>query len=236
MPKEFVSVLIPTYNEAETIEETLSRTIEALGKTSHDFEILVIDDSSADNTAAIAQKSLAGFGRVIVRKEQRSLSLSVLEGIKQAAGNIIIVMDADGSHPAELIPQFIEESGKGNDLIIASRYIKGGKTKDFPLSRRFFSRFACLVGRLVTDVKDNTSGYFSIRKSALEQANLTPRGFKIGLEIFVKAKSARLKEIPYTFVNRRKGKSKFSVIPLTQYALQIFSLLIYRLRNKKKCL
>lgn len=234
MPKEFISVLIPAYNEAENIEETLRRSIKSLDDSKEDYEILVIDDSSSDNTAVIARNLLGRNGTVMKRTGLRSFSLSVLDGIKQAAGTIIVVMDADTSHPPELILKFVEELRNGNDLIIASRYIKGGATENFPFIRRAFSRLGCLMGRLVTDIKDNTSGFFAVRKSALEQAGLTPQGFKIGLEIFVKARYRRRKEIPYTFVNRKKGKSKFSLTPSLQYVIQVFSLLIYKISVKRR--
>lgn len=235
MPREFISVLIPTYNESDNIEETLRRTVVSLDGVKEKYEILVIDDGSGDNTAGIAEGFLVNRGHVIRRRGVKSLSLSVLDGIKQAAGTIIVVMDADASHPPELIPKFMEEFNKGNDLVIASRYVKGAFTQDFPLSRKIFSRFACFIGRLVTGIEDNTSGFFGIRKSALECSSLTPQGFKIGLEIFVKANFRRYKEIPYTFVNRRKGKSKLSLKSLLQYALQVFFLLIYRVFKKQKC-
>lgn len=232
---DLVSILIPTYNEAEIIEETLRRVLDTLDKSGIGFEILVIDDASYDNTADIAQETLGQKGRVICRHGNRSLSLSVLDGINKSKGSFIVVLDADGSHPPELIPVFIEEFKKGTDLIIASRYIKNGSTENFPLSRKVFSLFACFAGRLVTDIKDNTSGFFGVKRNVLDKINLTPRGFKIGLEIFVKADFRSYKEIPYIFVNRKGGKSKFNLKPLFQFGLQLFSLLIYKTFKKYKC-
>jgi len=226
-----ISILIPTYNEAENIEDVLKRTILVLSAASIDYEILVIDDASADNTALIAEGVLGSKGRVIRRAaEDRSLSKSVLDGIKEAKGDAVVVMDADLSHPPELIPEFVKQLNQGYDLVIASRYVPGGGVKDFPLSRQLISRFACLIGRLVTRVKDNTAGFFSIRKSALEGVLLTPRGFKIGLEIFVKADYKKFKEIPYVFIDRKKGTSKLKSKQVIQYLVQVFSLLKY-----KKC-
>lgn len=226
---ESISILIPTFNEAENISDVLGRCITVLDNLNTKYEILVIDDASWDNTAEIAQKALGQKGRVIRRMaKKRSLSLSVFDGIKQAEGDVIIVMDGDGSHPPELIPPFMQELHQGYDLIVASRYVKGGGTENFPLMRKTISQIACFLGRLVTNIKDNASGFFCVRRRALENIELAPCGFKIGLEIFVKANFENFKEIPYIFVNRKKGKSKFSLMPVIQYLYQIFTLLIYK--------
>ncbi len=229
-----VSIIIPTYNEAENIAGIVKRVIGSLDSCSGGYEILVVDDASGDNTAAIAEEALGASGRVIRRiSDRKSLSLSVLDGIKESKGRAIAVMDADGSHPPELLPAFIKEINNGYDLVIASRYCKGGGTKDFPLKRKLISGFACFIGRLVTDIRDNTSGFFCIRKSTLKDAALTPDGFKIGLEIFVKANHGSFKEIPYVFTDRTKGKSKLKSKVVFQYLVQIAKLSAYRLSGKK---
>jgi dolichol-phosphate mannosyltransferase len=226
---ESVSIIIPTYNEVENITDLLLRLINVLDKIDTKYEILVIDDASPDNTAEIAQGLLGQKGRVIRRScDKRSLSLSVLEGIRQARGDIIVVMDGDSSHPPEVIPFFLEGLHQGYDLIIGSRYVKGGGTLNFPLSRKIISRFACFIGKAVTQVKDNTSGFFCIRKMALKNIKLTPIGFKIGLEIFVKTNINTFKEIPYTFANRKKGESKLKLQTVLQSLYQILSLLFYK--------
>jgi dolichol-phosphate mannosyltransferase len=142
-------------------------------------------------------------------------------------------MDGDGSHPADLISAFVKNIDEGYDLIIGSRYIPGGGTKFFPLSRKIISRFACFLGGIVTSVKDNTSGFICIKKKALEGVNLTPSGFKIGLEIFVKANYEKFKEVPYVFINRMKGESKLRALTVAEYLYQIFCLLSYKISMKK---
>jgi len=230
-----ISIVIPTYNEAENIGDLLKRIIEALGKLSVDYEILVVDDASQDGTAGAAEKVLGVSGRVIRRvSDKKSLSLSVLDGIKESKGNAVVIMDADGSHPPELIPVFIKKLQEGYDLVIGSRYVKGGGTKGFPFTRKFISGFACLLGRLLTRVKDNTSGFFCIKKAALESVNLTPDGFKIGLEVFVKANYTSFIEVPYNFSDRIKGKSKLKPKVVAQYLKQIMGLLAYKI-SRNKC-
>lgn len=229
-----ISILIPTYNEAENIAGLLIGVRKALEPLNIPWEVVVVDDDSQDNTADIAQKAMGERGRVIRRRAlKKSLSLSVLDGIQATKNDAILVMDADGSHPPALIPEFIAGLNQGYDLVIGSRYVKGGGTKDFPLTRRIISRIACLIAGMVTPVKDNTSGFFSIRRAALDGRKLAPSGFKIGLEVFVKAKFRSFKEIPFIFVNRKKGKSKLGPKATLQFLYQIISLLRYKAFNPR---
>jgi len=231
-----VSVIIPTLNEEENIGGLLRQTQRILNEISGiEYEILIIDDLSSDNTVGVAERSLGKNDRIIKREAgKKSLSLSVVHGINQSRGETIIVMDGDGSHPPDVLNSFIENLKSGHDLIVASRYIKGGSTKNFPLSRKLISRFACLLGSALTGIQDNTSGFFCVRKCALDGVNLTPIGFKIGLEIFVKGRFNNCKEIPYTFLHRQKGKSKLKSSRVTQYFNHFFKLVIYKLSRKEK--
>ncbi|MFA5062546.1 MAG: polyprenol monophosphomannose synthase [Candidatus Omnitrophota bacterium] len=232
-----VSIIIPTYLEADNIQGLLERAISALdAQGSIRYEILVIDDNSSDDTVNIAKRVLEKKGRVIRRIAGiKSLSLSVLDGIKEARGDIIVIMDGDGSHPPELIPLFVKNLKEGYDLVIGSRYIRGGGTRNFPLSRKIISRLACFLGRIVSSVRDNTSGFLGIKRRALEGMVFTSSGFKIGLEIFVKARVNKFKEIPYVFVNRAKGKSKLRTNTIIEYLYQIPVLLKYKFLKNKKC-
>lgn len=226
----FLSIIIPTFNEAESISLILNSLIKVLEDLKLPSEIIVVDDDSKDNTSSIAESVLGPKGRVVVRKNtEKGLSLSVLEGIRQSQGAYIIVMDADGSHPPETIKLFLEKINQGVDLVVASRYVKGGGSHNFPFHRKIISRFACLLGRLVTDINDNTSGFFCIRKSCLDNCLLEPKGFKIGLEIFVKAKINKKCEVPFIFLERKKGKSKLGNRQVFEYLVQIMHLLKYRM-------
>lgn len=229
--KTTVSIVIPTYNEAENIVAIIEDVIDNLNPYPYLYEILIIDDDSKDGTADLAQKALGLKGQVIRRQGVRSLSLSVLEGIDKAKSDIVVVMDADGSHPPKIIPDLIKTVEGGYELAVASRYVKGGGSQGFPLKRKIISQGACLIGRFVTNIKDNTSGFFALSKRCLSGVTLTPQGFKIGLEIFVKAKYNKFKEVPYVFLDRKKGKSKLNSLVINQYISQIFSLFLYKMKG-----
>ncbi len=227
MPEKFISLIIPTFNEVENIKETLGRSIKVLESSGCTYEILVIDDSSPDGTAEAAQALLGNKGRVVIRRGRSpGLSVSIIDGISESRGECLVIMDADGSHPPELITEFIIAIRSGYDLIVASRYIKSGGTYKFPLCLRIISLLGCIFGSALTKIRDNTSGFFCIKKSALNEVAFAPHGFKIGLEIFVKAKYRNFKEIPYIFSARNKGRSKLSAKIILQYFQQYISLLL----------
>ncbi|MCX5696495.1 MAG: polyprenol monophosphomannose synthase [Candidatus Omnitrophica bacterium] len=231
MPENiFLSLLIPTLNEEENIVGLLERVMGVLDNSGVTYEVVVIDDASVDRTPFLAENALGIKGKVIRRRAvKRSLSLSVLDGINISGAEYIIVIDADGSHPPELLPAMIRYLAAGYELVVPSRYVQGGGVKNFPFTRRLISKFACGVGRAVTRIKDNTSGFFGIKKSCLEGIILSPQGFKIGLEVFVKARYRSFIEIPYIFENRKKGESKLKGLVVLQYFLQVLGLIGYNL-------
>ncbi|MBU1999102.1 MAG: polyprenol monophosphomannose synthase [Candidatus Omnitrophota bacterium] len=233
---KFISLLIPTYNEVDNIKEILQRSIKVLDSLNVSYEILVIDDSSRDGTASAAQSVLVDKGKVIVRSaKERGLSLSIIDGIAISNGEYLIIMDADASHSPELIAEFIFALQAGYDLVVASRYIKGGGIERLPFSRRITSIAGCLAGSLLTRVRDNTSGFFCVKKSALEGIEIFPYGFKIGLEIFAKARYRKFIEIPYIFIDRVRGKSKLSLKIFIQYLRHFISLFFYTIKKPFFC-
>jgi len=137
------------------------------------------------------------------------LSSAVLEGFKVSKGNVLGVMDADLSHPPEKIPEMYEIIKKNRaDFVIGSRYIKRGKIKGWGIKRKIMSKGATLLARPFTKVKDPMSGFFLIRKKCVEDKEFNSKGFKILLELILKADYKNIKEVPIVFVNRTEGKSK----------------------------
>jgi dolichol-phosphate mannosyltransferase len=130
-------------------------------------------------------------------------------------------MDADLSHPPEIVPALADALDRGADLAVGSRYVKGGGVEDWPLQRRVVSRVACLMGNALVPVHDATSGFFALRRSVVEGVKLNPIGFKIGFEVIARGRYRKAVEVPYTFRDRELGASKFGRREIMQYGLQL---------------
>ena len=188
----------------------------------HTWELIIVDDGSPDGTADIAE-SYADVHpvRVVRRPGKAGLASAVLAGFAQARGDVLLVMDADLSHPPEAVPLLVTAIEGGADLAVGSRYVQGGGTEDWPLKRRVVSRAACLVGNVLVPIRDCTSGFFAIRRSAIEGVKLNPIGFKIGFEVMARGRYKKAVEVPYVFRDRELGKSKFGRREILQYLVQL---------------
>lgn len=229
-----ISIIVPTYNEAENITELVSRIMKAMALGGvRDFEILIVDDDSPDKTEERALQLHKKEVRVIQRRgKKKGLALAVSDGFKEARGDILAVMDADLSHPPEVLPQMVKAMENAK-LVVASRYVSGGGVENWPLSRQFASKLASAFAHLVTSVRDATSGYFMVHRSALEGLELRPKGFKIGLEVFVLANHQdKIHEVPYVFTDRKRGSSKLGAYVTICFFGQIFSLLMWKIFKK----
>jgi dolichol-phosphate mannosyltransferase len=188
----------------------------------HDWELIIVDDGSPDGTADLAESYAKEHPVVVVRRPGKAgLASAVLAGFAKARGDLLVVMDADLSHPPEAVPRLVSAIEEGADLAVGSRYVAGGGTEDWPLKRRIVSRAACLMGNALVPVRDCTSGFFAIRRSALDGVKLNPIGFKIGFEVMARARYKRAVEIPYVFRDRELGKSKFGRREILQYVVQL---------------
>jgi dolichol-phosphate mannosyltransferase len=230
-PVPRLSLVVPTLNEAVAIEGFLAALLPVLRGL--DAELILVDDRSADGTAALAERLLADepiARRIIVREGPPSLGLSVIEGWAAARGAILGVMDADLSHPPELLPRLLEEVERGAEVAFATRYMPGGGTEGWPLPRRAASRFASGLARTLVRARDPLSGFFLLRREVLEGVELSPRGWKIGLEVLCRGRWGRLAEVPYVFRDRFQGKSKFGRRVVLDYLIHVARLHRDRLR------
>ncbi|MEM7821748.1 MAG: glycosyltransferase [Candidatus Aenigmatarchaeota archaeon] len=196
-----VSIIIPTKNEPyiQKLVERIHRTIPKLNK-----EIIIVDKS--DITPNVKEAKL-------IKQKSDGLGRAVLEGLKFAKGDVIVVMDGDGSHRPEDLIKLIEKTGE-YDIVIGSKYVEGGITKDKPY-RVLISRIYCFLVSVILGikVKDNISGFSAVKKEVYEKIKLNPVGFKINTEILYKAKKFgfRATEVPIVFEQRKLGKSKGSL-------------------------
>ncbi len=226
-----ISVVIPTYNERENLEELVKLIHENL--KDKEYEIVIVDDDSPDRTWELAQELSKSYPiRVIRRMNERGLATAVIEGIRNSRGNIIVVMDADLQHPPEKIPELVKPIEEGTaDIVIGSRYVKGGGVREWNLIRRLISRGATLLSHVaiprLREIKDTMSGFFAIKKEVVEGVELKPRGYKILLEILVKGKWKRVEEVPYIFGERQRGKSKLGKKQIIDYVKHLIALALW---------
>ena len=210
---------MPTYNEKDNVRELVTRVNAACSAAGMDVETVIVDDNSPDGTGAAAEELGKEFRvKVVHRAGKLGLSTAVLDGFKAASGEILVVMDADLSHPPEKIPEMVSLITAGNaDMVVGSRYVPGGHVENWPIHRRVISKGATLLAHWLTKVRDPMSGFFALKRSVVEGVELDPVGYKIGLEIIVKGKARDVKEVPITFADRKAGKSKLGASVTMKY-------------------
>jgi dolichol-phosphate mannosyltransferase len=234
-----LSVVLPTYNESAHIDAIVEQLMAVLNNIpALRYEIIIVDDDSPDRTWQKALQLSQKFPqiRAIRRQDQRDLSAAVLRGWQVARGDVFAVMDADLQHPPETIPELWRAIRRGADLAIASRNIEGGGVSDWTLPRRIVSRCAQLLGLVVLPevtgkVSDPLSGYFMVRRSALEGRELHPLGYKILVEVLARGTVEKISEVPYVFRETPHRPSKHSAAVSAQYLQHLIRIRIYLLKN-----
>ncbi|MBC8502937.1 MAG: glycosyltransferase family 2 protein [Nitrosopumilus sp.] len=231
--KPQVSIIIPTYNESKNIVQILKSIQKHLPLNIH-AQTIIVDDNSPDGTGTIVDEYINSIKKianqtfdVIHRTTKNGLSSAILNGIKQAQGDIILVMDSDFSHPPQIIPKMIEALKKYQyDIVVASRYINGGEIRNWSLKRKIISKIATKIAKhsLNVNIKDPMSGFFIFKKQLLNGLTFDALGYKLLLEILVKTKNANVAEIPYTFQDREIGSSKLSGQTILDYIKSVWKL------------
>lgn len=228
--KPKVSVIIPTYNERDNLEELFERISNSMSKAGYEFEIVIVDDDSPDRTWERAMELGERYPvKVIRRTDEKGLSSAVIRGFKEASGDVLVVMDADLQHPPEKIPELVEAIENGADIAVASRYIPGGAVKNWYWYRKLISKGAIMIGRLalprIRNVKDPVSGFFALKREVVEGTELNPIGFKILMEILIKGRYSKVVEVPFTFGLRKAGESKLSGKTMVKYLKHVYRLM-----------
>jgi dolichol-phosphate mannosyltransferase len=226
-----VGVILPTYCEAQNIE-TLIAEIETLPlKTC----VLVIDDSSPDGTADKVKQLQTKYNNLLllVRPEKLGLGTAITDGFKtfislKHVPEVVVTMDADYSHDPKDLPRLVASLQGGFDLVIGSRYIRGGKTEGWTRSRKVISQGANGLARSLLHLKlrDCTSGFRCYSTAFLKQTIrcLHSQTYEIQIETIKQAKAQGFKvtEVPVLFVNRKRGKSKLSTMEIESFLSYIF--------------
>jgi len=230
-----VSVIVPTFREAENLRTLVPKIQDVLRCADVSGEIIIVDDNSGDGTEEIQWASDIGAPvTLIVRKSERGLSSAVVEGMRRASGIVFVVMDGDWSHPPEMIPAMVNAIDSGStDFAIGSRYVEGGGVDDdWGILRRINSRVATWLVRPLTTARDPLAGFFAISRDAFANTvGINRIGYKIGLELIVKCDCRRVREIPIQFLQRRHGESKLGVRQQLEFLKHVVGLYCYVLKR-----
>jgi dolichol-phosphate mannosyltransferase len=226
-PEPELSLIVPTYCERQNIATLIERVHRSLSQNS--YELIVVDDNSPDGTSELAQSLSIDYPvRVITRRNERGLASAVVDGFKQAGGEILGVIDADLQHPPEILPELLVRVRSGAEVAIASRYVKGGGSEGWSMNRRIISRASKVLAALllpsIRGIKDPLSGFFLLRREVIDGVELSPTGYKILLEVLVKGKAREIAEVPYIFREREKGKSNLSTGEGINYLKHLYCL------------
>ena len=209
-----VSVIIPTYNEAECIEETINRCRSALD--AHPSEVLIVDDDSPDRTWQLVRTAYpnAEDVQVIRRVGESGLASAVTRGFEEASHPFCVVMDGDLQHPPERVPDLLAAFDDGIDIVVGSRYTAGAGIENWSSWRRAVSVGAQTIAKVLLPqargLSDPMSGFFAVRQPVVENVDLSPTGYKILLEVLVKGEYRGVAEVPYEFSARYRGDSKLT--------------------------
>jgi dolichol-phosphate mannosyltransferase len=225
-----VTLVIPTFREADSIPHLAAR-LSALRTTAElDLDVLLMDDDSRDGSAERVAALGLPWLRLITRTTNRGLSYAVLDGLRLAQRDLLVVMDADLSHPPEKIPQLIAAIEGGADMAVGSRFVEGGTTADdWGLLRWLNSRIATFLALPLTNLDDPMSGFFALRRATFEAGrDFDPIGYKVMLELIIKCRCRSVVEVPIHFGNRVHGQSKLTLPEQLRYVRHLRRLYTYK--------
>ena len=220
----FVSVVIPVFNEERTVGGIVARTRNTLEQVGLAYEILVVDDGSVDRSAEISRAR----GAKVLSEPHQGKGCALRLGFKRARGDVIITLDADGSHQPEEITLIVRNIVENNvDFVVGSRFFNADAHVQVPNANRVGNKLFTNLVQLLTGVKitDSQSGFRAIRSSTLRKMRLRSRGYEVESEMLIKAlkMGARVVEIPIGFEQRTTGRSRLD--PLRDGARILYSLI-----------
>ena len=223
-----ISFIFPTYNEAANIETFVGKVQQVLNKNNIDSEILIVDDNSPDGTGKIADQLASKYPnlRVLHREKKEGLGKAYAAGLENTSGDLICMMDTDMSHNPDDIPRLLAKINEGYDLVMGSRYAKGGKVVGKPKYKMFISRAANKMANLFLGIPlaDTTNSFRLFRRKILTKfPESAGNAFLTELVVGAKRKGCKITEVPITFSERKKGKSKLNFRrEITRYLVMMF--------------
>ncbi len=240
-----ISIILPTYNERDNLEILVKKILKVLNRENIKGSIIIIDDNSPDGTGKIAQKLSIAYSNKIIyisRKSKQGLGSAYIVGFKKAlslGSKYIFEMDADLSHSPDDIPKFLKTIKK-YDLVLGSRYINNGKIKNWNLNRKLISKGGTIYAKTILNlpINDLTSGFKCFRRKVLEKIdlnNIQSDGYAFQIELTYKVAQYgfKIKEIPITFHERKRGISKFSKKIFIEAAIMVWKMKFNNILNRK---
>jgi dolichol-phosphate mannosyltransferase len=233
-----IVAVIPTYNERDNIPLLIERLLTVKASLMPDeLELLFVDDNSPDGTASVIGESMKRneFIHLMQREGKQGLGTAYLAGFRHSFENlspsILVQMDADLQHPPEVIPSLVNENAKGADLVLASRYVKGGGVEGWNWRRVLVSKTANWLARTIVGLHahDATTGYRAMNRRAVEQllmSKFSASGFAYQVETIklIQEKGMKIVEVPFTFKARTLGKSKLSSSEIFKFLRTVIGL------------
>ena len=230
-----LAIVIPTYNEAETISTLIKELFEKIKQLVDRLDVLIIDDSSPDGTANIARKLGNNYEKITViqRPKKMGLGAAYKEGFRHVLekfdSELIIQMDADHSHQPGEIPNMLEKI-KNFDFLVASRHVEGSDVIGWGIGRKATHSIAGTIARICAkiEIRDSTSGFRMFKKKTLEKIDfdkIRSDGFAFQIEVLHQLKQLGMKglEVPTVFVNRTEGSSKMGSSEMMQFITMCIS-------------
>ena len=230
-----LAIVIPTYNEAETIPSLIKELFEKIKQLVEKLDVLIIDDSSPDGTADIVRRLGEKYEKITViqRPKKMGLGAAYKEGFRHVLekldSELIVQMDADHSHQPSEIPNMLEKI-KNFDFLVASRHVDGSDVIGWGIGRKVTHSIAGVIARICAkiEVKDSTSGFRMFKKKTLEKIDfdkIRSDGFAFQIEVLHQLKQLGMKglEVPTIFVNRKEGSSKMGSSEMMQFITMCIS-------------
>ena len=230
-----LAIVIPTYNEAETISSLIKELFEKIKQLVEKLDVLIIDDSSPDGTADIVRELGEKYEKITViqRPKKMGLGAAYKDGFKHVLekfdSELIIEMDADHSHQPKEIPNMLEKI-KNYDFLVASRHVEGSDVIGWGIGRKMTHSIAGAIARICAriDIRDSTSGFRMFKRNTLEKINfddIRSDGFAFQIEVLHQLKQLGMRglEVPAVFVNRTEGSSKMGSSEMMQFITMCIS-------------
>ncbi len=239
---KMVSVIVPTRNEPENVQRLAERLATSLGEAGLSGELIFVDDSDDDTCDRIAGMKSDILPVVLIHRSigerEGGLAGAVVEGFRVAGGDVLVVMDGDLQHPPEVVPLLVQSLlDRENAVAVGSRYLTNTRSEGLsgPV-RRIISQSSRLLVRIlfpsIRNVRDPLSGLFALEHTVIDGVSLTPKGFKILLEILVRGEWREMVEVSYAFAGRERGASKADWSQGIQFLRHLIAL---RLVGRERC-